>query len=112
MTNEEQYNTLYKKAKLWYEQQKSFTEIHHRLIQDGHDGLMADEIIKQIKLIHYATKRKRGSMIILTGSLLLLIGFILTVTNFYTNSSCTLVMYGFTTAGLLVIFFGLYDCFG
>jgi hypothetical protein len=112
MLNEDKYNELYRKAKLWYEQQKSFTEIHHRLIQEGNDELTADEIVKQMKLIHYATKRKRGGLIILTGSVLLLIGFVLTVSNFYANTSFTYVMYGFTSVGLLVIFFGLYDCFG
>jgi hypothetical protein len=112
MIQEEKYEQLYHKAKLWHEQHKSFSEIQELLIKESNDHLTSEEIVKQIKLIHYANKRKRGAMIILTGSILLLIGFIMTVSNFYANTSFAWVMYGFTSAGLLVIFAGLYDCFG
>lgn len=112
MTKEENYEDLYNKAKLWYEQHKSFSEIQDLLIKDSNDQLTSEEIVKQIKLIHYANKRKRGAMIILTGSILLLIGFIMTVSNYHDNTSFEWIMYGFTSAGLLTIFAGLYDCFG
>lgn len=112
MVNEEKYEALYHKAKLWYEQHKTFSEIRERLEKESDDQVTNEEIIKQLRLIHYATKRKRGGLIILSGSVLLLIGFIMTVTNFYANTDFAWVMYGFTSTGLLVIFAGLYDCFG
>lgn len=112
MLSDEKYSELYQKAKLWHDQHKSFTDISEKLLAEGADELTATEIVKQLKLIHYAVKRKRGSMIILSGAVLLLIGFIFTVLNFHANTSFSFVMYGFTSAGLLVIFFGLYDCFG
>jgi len=112
MLSDEKYSELYQKAKLWYDQHKSFSEIEERLVKDGAGESGAEEILKQIKLLHYAAKRKRGTMVILTGSILLFVGFIMTVSNFYANSSFSYVMYGFTSVGLLVIFCGLYDCFG
>jgi hypothetical protein len=112
MISDEKYSELYQKAKLWYDQHKTFSEISERLLTEGSDESTAVEIVKQLKLIHYAVKRKRGTMIILTGSILLFIGFVMTVSNFYANESFTYVMYGFTSVGLLLIFVGLYDCFG
>ena len=112
MLSDEKYSEYYQKAKHWHEQHQSFINIEERLIKDGADNLEAQEIVKQIKLLHYAVKRKRGSFVILTGSLLLFIGFVMTISNFYANSSFAFVMYGFTSVGLLVIFIGLYDSFG
>lgn len=112
MLNEEKYEELHHKALLWLWQHQSFDNIKENLIKGGADELTAAEIVKEIKLIHYAHKRQKGGIIILAGSILLLVGFLLTVSNFYANTSFTYVMYGFTTAGLLVIFYGLYEVFG
>lgn len=112
MVNEEKYDDLYHKARLLLEQHKDFNSIHENLIKEGADQLSAVEIVKQIKLVYYAQKRQKGSMIILVGAVLLLVGFLLTISNFYANTSFTFVMYGFTTAGLLVMFYGLYKIFG
>lgn len=112
MLNEEKYDDLYHKARLWLQQHQSFTSIHDNLIKEGADELSAAEIVSQVKLIHYAEKRRKGCMIILVGGILLLVGFLLTISNFYANTSITYVMYGFTTVGLLVMFYGLYEIFG
>lgn len=112
MVNEENYDELYHKARIWLDQHQDFQSIHDNLIKEGCEALMAAEIVKQVKLVHYAKKRQKGSMIILVGSILLLVGFLLTISNFYSNTSFTYVMYGFTSAGLLIIFYGLYEVFG
>jgi len=112
MISDEKYSEFYLRAKHLFELNKSFEYIREQLVIFGADEPTTNEILGQLKKIHYANKRKRGSLIILTGSILLLIGFIMTISNFYANSSFAFVMYGFTSLGLLVIFIGLYDCFG
>lgn len=112
MLSEEKHEELHHKAIIWVQQHKTFSDIHDDLIKEGCDDLEAAEIVKEVKLIHYAQKRQKGGMIILVGSILLLIGFLLTVSNFYANTSFAYVMYGFTSVGLLVIFYGLYEVFG
>lgn len=112
MISDEKYSEFYQRAKHMHEVNKSFIQIREKLVELGADELTTDEIVGQLKKIHYANKRKRGSLIVLTGSILLLVGFIMTISNFYANASFAYVMYGFTSVGLLVIFIGLYDCFG
>ena len=112
MISDEKYSEFYLRAKQLFEANKNFTYIRKQLLIYGAEEPTTDEIITQLKKIHYANKRKRGSLIVLTGAILLLIGFIMTISNFYANASIAYVMYGFTTVGLLVIFMGVYDCFG
>lgn len=112
MISDEKYSEFYLRAKHLFELNKNFVYIKEQLLVFGADESTSDEIISQLKKIHYANKRKRGSLIVLTGAILLLIGFVMTVSNFYANTSFAFVMYGFTSVGLLVIFIGLYDCFG
>ena len=112
MTQEDKYEDLYHKARVWLDQHQSFNSIHDNLIKAGADVVLAAEIVKEVKLIYYAKKRQKGCMIILIGCFLLLIGFVLTITKYYANASVSYVMYGFTTVGLAVIFYGLYEIFG
>ena len=112
MMSEDKYEILYSKARVWLDQHQTFSVIHDNLLKAGADGIDAVEIVKEMKIIYYAKKRQRGTMIILVGSLFLLIGFILTISKYYANESVTYVMYGFTTAGLAIMFYGLYEIFG
>lgn len=112
MISEEQYKDLHHKARLWLLQRQTFDAIRENLIKDGADELAAAEIVREVRLVYYAQKRQKGGMIILIGSILLLVGFLLTISNFYANTSFTYVMYGFTSVGLLIIFYGLYEVIG
>ncbi len=112
MHSDEKLSLLTKKAELWLSQHLGIEKIHQRLLDEGASDSEASQIMNHVKKLHYANKRKRGSFIILMGSLLLLAGCILTVSNFHSNTSFQYIMYGFTSAGLLVIFWGIYDIFG
>ncbi|MBS1634747.1 MAG: hypothetical protein JST26_02415 [Bacteroidetes bacterium] len=112
MQNEDVYNALYDRARDMLEQQLSFELIYEKLQKEGADPLTASEVVSQLKMVHYARKRKRGSQIILFGSLFLLIGFICTCAFFHSGMPIHWVLYGFTTLGLIIIFIGLYDIFG
>jgi hypothetical protein len=112
MLSEKKFEELIDKAEDWLHQHVSISEIKMRIEAEGANESEVVQLMNHVKKIYYAEKRKRGTLIILAGSVLLLIGFIMTVFNFHSNTSFQYVMYGFTSAGLLVIFFGLYDIFG
>lgn len=111
-SNDEQWEKLYLLAKRLVERDPYFPEIEKQLLEQCPNKELVDEVLKQVKTVHYAQKRKNGLVKIGFGSLLLLVGFALTVMNFYSNESFSGVMYGFTSAGLLLLFWGLYDMFG
>ena len=112
MEKEDVYNAYYERARELLEQQLSFELIHEKLLKEGAEPLTTSEIVSQLKKLYYARKRKRGSQIILFGSLFLLIGFICTCAFFHSGMPIHWVLYGFTTLGLIIIFIGLYDIFG
>ncbi len=112
MTEEEAYIKFYDKAKNLLGKHITWDEMHESLVKDGAEELMTAEIIKQIKLIHYAQKRKTGLNFIGVGASLLLISFLYVCANFFTQTNFSYVMYGLTTAGLLLMFYGLYEMIG
>lgn len=112
MFAEEVYNRYYEKARTLFELRKSFDEIDETLKKEGAESLMAAEIVAQIRAVHYAKKRKRGTQTVLFGSIFLLIGFIFTCTCFHSDLPLGWAMYGFTSLGLIIMFIGLIDIFG
>jgi len=113
MKSEEKFASLIEMAESLLNQHANPQKIEEILrIDKNVSDADVTQIMQHIKKIYYASKRKRGGTIILVGSVLLLIGFILTVANFHSNTSFQYIMYGFTSAGLLIIFAGLYDIFG
>jgi len=57
-------------------------------------------------------KSKSGVIKLGIGAFLLLTSFLITCVNFHSNQPFTLLMYSLTTAGALLLFWGLYDLFG
>ena len=110
--NDDQWEDLYRLAKQLVERDPHFPEIEKHLLEQCANKELVDEVLKQIKAVYYARRRKNGLVKMGFGSILLLVGFALTVMNFYSNESFGAVMYGFTSAGLLLLFWGLYDMFG
>ena len=110
--NDDQWEKLYLLAKQLVERDPYFPEIEKQLLAHCANKEIVDEVLHQIKTLYYARKRKNGLVKMGFGSVLLLVGFVLTVMNFYSNESFSAVMYGFTSAGLLLLFWGLYDMFG
>lgn len=69
-------------------------------------------VLKEARNAHYAILRKQGFRLILTGCIIGILGFLITFLNFNTNRSIDLAMYGLTTTGLLVVFWGLFKILG
>lgn len=109
---DEQWESLYLFAKNLVDNHVSFPEVEKQLSQKTTDKELIADIIKQIKHVHYAVKRKNGSIKLGIASVFLLAGFFITFINYHSNQSFTIVMYSFTSIGLFILFWGLYEIIG
>jgi len=87
-------------------------DLEKHLLQKTDDPILISKVIKEAKKEHYARLRKEGLAKIAIGAGLIFIGFCITCFNFHTNRSIEFAMYGFTSAGLLFIFWGLFKMIG
>ncbi len=110
--HDEHSDELYLLAKQMVERDPDFTFIRETIFEKCQNRELANEIVDQVRMVYYGKKRKSGMLKLGLGCVLLVVGFALTVFNFYSNESFTFVMYGFTTVGLGFLFWGLYDLFG
>ncbi|MCF8422855.1 MAG: hypothetical protein K9H41_00790 [Bacteroidia bacterium] len=110
--NEDHWDSLYVFAKNLADKNVPFDEIKSQLRQHTSNEQIIAEIIKRIKKVQYAIKRKNGLVKIGFGVMFLLSGFLITCVNFHSNQSFTIVMYSSTSLGLLFAFIGLYDVIG
>jgi hypothetical protein len=103
---------LYNKATdlLLQGQPASYIETELKKISDDFD-LILDVIHKATK-DYYANRRKVGLIKISIGVVLILLGFVITCFNFYSNKSFSLAMYGLTSFGIFFLFWGLYVLIG
>lgn len=56
----------------------------------------------------YKKRTKSGLALLVIGSALLLTGFIITCVNFHSDQSFTIIMYGTSSVGIVLLFWGLY----
>jgi hypothetical protein len=106
------WEELYMFAKNSAEKHVSFSEIKTQLSQKTDDPVLIDEIIKQVKQVHYAVKRKNGLIKLAIASIFLVAGFLITCVNFHSNQSFTIVMYSSSSIGLILLFWELYEIIG
>ena len=109
---DDEWESLYIYAKGLADAHKSFDEIETKLKQRSDDSLLIAEMLTQIKKVQHAVKAKNGRTKIGFGALFLFSGFLITFINYQANESFTIVMYSFTTIGLVLMFWGLYDIIG
>ena len=91
---------------------KNFEEIEKLLFQKTNDTALVAEIIKEVKKISHAAKRKKGLEKLALAAVLLVAGFIVTCVNFHYNQPFSLALYSLTSAGLIFMLWGLYDIIG
>lgn len=109
---DDHWEALYMFAKNLAENHVSFSEIEKQLSQKTSDAVLIEEIIKQVKQVHYAVKRKNGLTKLAIASIFLVAGFLITCVNFHSNQSFTIVMYSSTSIGLVLLFWGLFEIIG
>lgn len=109
--NEEAYQHFYELAVSLQHQYRDYEALLHILIKRGCDERSANEIIAELRKTNNLTKRQTGVKIIVFGCMILLVGFILTCACFHFNTPIHMIMYSFTTLGLLTLFVGLFYVF-
>jgi hypothetical protein len=110
--DKELYNELFLTTKILLLRGAQKEDIEKHLLQKTNDSILIAIVIKEARNVHYAALRKEGLARIMIGSIIVLLGFAITFFNFHTNRSVDLVLYGFTTTGILIVFWGLYKMFG
>ncbi|MDP2387461.1 MAG: hypothetical protein Q8M29_13880 [Bacteroidota bacterium] len=76
------------------------------------DTALVEEVIKEVRNAYYKAKRSEGMIKIGIGATLILAGFVITCSNFHSNQSFSFAMYGLTTVGIIIVFWGLYKIIG
>ena len=103
---------LYSLANQYYASGIPFDEIRKKLTDRYKDTQLVNEVVDLVRSEIYEQKRKEGTSILAIGLILILTGFVITCFNYHSNQSVTFAMYGLTTAGIVVVFAGLYKIMG
>lgn len=112
MYNNGLYDNLKDLAIEYLNSGKDPDEIEKLLNQKTDDKLLLAVILKEIKKINHATNRKKGLQKLALAGILLFSGFIITCINFHYNQPFAAALYGLTAAGLVFMFWGLYNIIG
>jgi hypothetical protein len=110
--NNKRYDDFFEMAKSLFHSGKSFPDIETYLTSQGASVDEVNSILKTLKAGIQKAKTKSGVQKLLFAGLLLISGFLITCFNFHANQSFTFVMYTFTTLGLVLLLWGLYDIIG
>lgn len=98
-------------AEIMYRQHFQTQIIEEHLEKEGADDATIRAVRKHLyKLIH-ARRRKSGSIFVGIGVVLLGLGFLSSFGLFYSGGEINYALYGFTIAGISVLFFGLVQIF-
>lgn len=90
-------------------------EFHHievNLSREGASGAHIEIIIRELKDLNYIRRKKRGFKLVFIGAMLLVFGFVLTLLLFHSGTSINYSMYGLTTAGIILLLWGMVDLMG
>lgn len=112
MTSDSTFEMHFEQVEKWLAQGQTRDYIHQKLVEAGLVEEKASALVDSIVNERVSKHRQRGIILILVGSVLLVLGFLLTVFLFHANASIDLVMYGLTSVGILILLKGLVDIFG
>jgi hypothetical protein len=87
-------------------------KIRSYLSNAGMDKQSIESLIHQLKSQLYLKRRKRGFTFGIIGSIMLVIGFLLTVLFYHSGISIHFVMYGMTSVGVILLLIGMIDILG
>ncbi len=90
----------------------STTAIEAQLQAETNDADLIASVIKKAKKDFFRMRRHEGLVRIAIGAFIIVAGFVITCFNFHTNRSVDFAMYGLTSVGLIIIFWGLYKIIG
>lgn len=92
----------------WVNQGLSDEQIKNELITAGTDERYIIDLLTEVKKIRHSKRVANALIYIIVGALFCLASCIITLLS---DSSTPLILYGFTTIGIVIIFIGLYKVF-
>lgn len=110
--NQEHFEELYLLAVKLLEQGQQADALEKHLLQCSDDIVLINVAIKEAKNSHYSRLRKDGFRLVVIGCITGLSGFLITFINFNTSRSIDLAMYGLTSLGITIVFWGLFKIIG
>ncbi len=96
----------------WIDNGMSNKEIEEKLLFGGYDEKYVAGLLKELTKLRNAKKTTRGLVFILIGAALCLLSCILTLSQAFSGSDFSFVLFGLTTLGILLVFGGLVFIFG
>ena len=81
------------------------------LLQDGHEERFARDIVNETAKMRNARALQQGLTLILIGGLMALASCIITIMSSFSSQGFGIVLYGMTTAGIVLIFAGFTKIF-
>lgn len=112
LPHNEQYEELIDFVRNLHNQLNDFDKLAPALAEKSSDLELNEKVIKYFKTEYYAHQRKDGMTKIGLGSLIILAGFCITCFNFHSNESFNFAMYGLTSIGICVVFWGFNKIIG
>lgn len=110
--NQEQYEELFVLAIQLLEKGEQTDTIKEQLSRSCNDIVLITVVIKEAKNAYHASLRKQGFRLVLIGCITGLSGFLVTFINFNTSRSIDFAMYGLTSLGISIVFWGLVKIIG
>jgi hypothetical protein len=103
---------LYSLANQYLAGGMEFELIREKLLQRCGNEDIVSSILSHVKKEYYLQRREEGTAILGVGLVVILTGFVITCFNYHSNQSVTFTMYGLTSLGILIVFWGLYKIIG
>lgn len=106
---QQEFDSLYLFAKSLQGVYRRLDQIELQLKQKSNRAELIAQVMDQLKRDRNAAKLSHGLIKLALGAMLLISSFVITCINYHSNQPFAVVMYGFTTAGLVLLLWGLYD---
>ena len=86
-------------------------QIETELLDKGHEEYFVKQVVAETIKMRHAKMRSQGLMLILAGAVVCLMSCLQTLSGSFTESSFPLVLYGLTSAGIILVFAGFVKVF-
>jgi hypothetical protein len=108
----DEYDNLFRIAITAVQSGEHPEEIKNILSESCDDIILITVVIREARNKHFAAQRKAGFTLVLAGGFVCLCGLLVTFINLDSNQNIELALYGLTTLGLMIAFFGVYKIIG
>jgi len=110
--SQDKYEELLEYVRDLHQRLNDFDKLAPALAEKSADLEINEKVLRYFKTEYYAHQRKNGMSKIGLGALVILAGFCITCFNFHANESVNFAMYGLTSIGICIVFWGFYKIIG